>query len=97
MLHAAAPEFAWREDADDGAGGLIPGDRRAPVNARLRALLPDGVHLSGEGYRVLYGEVKRVIAATWPWEDSEAVEPVWPVWELPVVEDGHVGTYYPEV
>ncbi|KAK3065777.1 hypothetical protein LTR53_018046, partial [Teratosphaeriaceae sp. CCFEE 6253] len=42
------------------------GSITAPANPSLQSLLVDGLHLSGEGNRLLYHEVMGVIERTWP-------------------------------
>ncbi|KAI5283256.1 hypothetical protein KEM52_003449, partial [Ascosphaera acerosa] len=65
-------------------GGPFEGSRELPENPRLRELLSDGLHLTPVGYRVVYDEVKRVIAQVYPEETPEKLQPKFASWtEVP--------------
>ncbi|KAF2464658.1 uncharacterized protein BDR25DRAFT_271701 [Lindgomyces ingoldianus] len=76
-------EIGWVENEGKGVD-LLPGDRRLESNVGLKMMLYDGLHLSGEGYRVLYREMKRVVGEAWPELRPERIkvvlEPVFPGW-----------------
>lgn len=64
-----------------GEHGSLPGSIDAPENAKLRSLLSDGLHFTGEGYRVLYEEMMSLIERTWPDQMPERL-PMWmPAWD----------------
>lgn len=58
----------------------LPGSLAAPVNETLQRLLPDGLHLSGQGYRVLYDELLAVIERDLPELSSEKLPRSLPEW-----------------
>jgi hypothetical protein len=39
-----------------------------------------GLHLTGDGYRIVYEEVLKVIRANWPEQDPEVLPMVFPAW-----------------
>jgi len=60
---------------------LTPGSLDVPPNQTLQSYVHDGLHLSGEGYRVLYGELMTLIERTWP-DDMPARRPMrFPAWD----------------
>ncbi|KAF1841516.1 SGNH hydrolase, partial [Cucurbitaria berberidis CBS 394.84] len=63
LWSACMVEAGW----DDKCGGWpLSGDRRAERSEGLARLLTDGLHLSGDGYKILYQEMKKVIAVSYP-------------------------------
>ncbi|KAF1923685.1 glycoside hydrolase family 95 protein [Didymella exigua CBS 183.55] len=63
---------------------LIPGDMRAERSVVLARLLYDGLHLSGDGYKILYQEMKKTIIEAHPdlrpSKIPVALEPFFPEW-----------------
>lgn len=81
MDHAVANTPGW--DASQPPLGSAEGGRRG----YLERLLPDGLHMSGEAYRVLWGLVEAEIQPRFPNENTEGY--VWPGWrEAPWLEPG---------
>ncbi|KAL1854348.1 hypothetical protein Daus18300_011534 [Diaporthe australafricana] len=81
MDHAVANTTGW--DASQPPLGTPAGGRRG----YLEKLLPDGLHMSGEAYRVLWGLVEAEIEPRFPNADTEGY--VWPGWrEAPWLEAG---------
>ncbi|KAK5708077.1 hypothetical protein LTR97_000617 [Elasticomyces elasticus] len=44
----------------------LPGSIDAPTNPTLQSFLSDGLHFSGEGYKLLYTELMQLIQREWP-------------------------------
>ncbi|KZM20268.1 uncharacterized protein EKO05_0003630 [Ascochyta rabiei] len=67
-----------------GVDILMPGDKRAERNEVLARLLHDGLHLSGDGYKILYHEFKKTIVEAHPELRPSnipvALEPFFPEW-----------------
>lgn len=61
--------------------GMMPGSLGAPANETLQSFLHDGLHFSGEGYRVLYGELMGMIERTWPEEMPARLKMRLPAWD----------------
>jgi lysophospholipase L1-like esterase len=81
MDHAVANTPGW--DASQPPLGSAAGGRRG----YLERLLPDGLHMSGEAYRVLWALVEPEIEPRFPNDNTEGY--VWPVWrEAPWLEPG---------
>ncbi|KAF2623019.1 SGNH hydrolase [Macroventuria anomochaeta] len=63
---------------------LMPGDKRAERSDVLARLLYDGLHLSGDGYKILYQEIKKTIIQAYPElrpsKIPVALEPFFPEW-----------------
>ncbi|KAH8743669.1 SGNH hydrolase-type esterase domain-containing protein [Diaporthe sp. PMI_573] len=72
MDHAVANTPCW--DASQPPLGSAAGGRRG----YLEKLLPDGLHMSGEAYKVLWGLLEPEIEPRFPNEDTEGY--AWPVW-----------------
>lgn len=72
MDHAVANTPGW--DASQPPLGSAAGGTRG----YLEKLLPDGLHMSGEAYRVLWALVEPEIEPRFPNENTEGY--VWPVW-----------------
>ena len=47
-------------------GEVVVGSLEAPTNEMLQGFLVDGLHLSGEGYKVVFGELMGLIGREWP-------------------------------
>jgi lysophospholipase L1-like esterase len=58
LWNAFAKEVGWK------TGDPFPGDEGSRVS--LKHLLADGIHFAGDGYRVLYRELKNTIADHYP-------------------------------
>ncbi|KAG8165925.1 hypothetical protein KVR01_004477 [Diaporthe batatas] len=81
MDHAVANTPGW--DASQPPLGSAAGGRRG----HLEKLLPDGLHMSGEAYRVLWGLVEPEIEPRFP--NADTVGYAWPVWrDAPWSEPG---------
>ncbi|KAF3041729.1 hypothetical protein E8E12_007727 [Didymella heteroderae] len=67
-----------------GVEPVMPGDKRAERNDVLARLLYDGLHLSGDGYRLMYQKVKETIIKAYPEirpsQIPVALEPFFPEW-----------------
>ncbi len=63
----------WRQ------GESIPGEQESGMTGGLGDLLTDGVHLSGDGYRIWYTALLKTIRAEFPELRSEALSPVQPL------------------
>ncbi|KAF2215449.1 hypothetical protein CERZMDRAFT_35936 [Cercospora zeae-maydis SCOH1-5] len=71
------------------AGGAVEdpvptGAMEMPRNEVLQSFLHDGLHLSPEGYRVLYDEFLALIQRVWPDQDPDALPFILPRWDSPV-------------
>jgi lysophospholipase L1-like esterase len=73
----------------DPAEGQTLGDPEGGVRGHLEHLLPDGLHMSGESYRVFFDLVKGHIGTEWAGTEEEArVGYVLPDWrKAPKLED----------
>lgn len=60
----------------DGSGGKALGDPDSGLRGYLEHLLPDGLHMSGESYRVFFELVKGHIGGEWAGTE-EYVLPEW--------------------
>ncbi|KAI3395288.1 hypothetical protein diail_1486 [Diaporthe ilicicola] len=81
MDHAVANTTGW--DASQPPLGSPAGGRRG----HLENLLPDGLHMSGEAYRVLWGLIEAEIQPRFPNADTDGY--VWPEWRgAPWLEAG---------
>ncbi|KAK2604236.1 hypothetical protein N8I77_007181 [Diaporthe amygdali] len=82
MDHAVANTTGW-DASQPPLGSAAAGGRRG----YLEKLLPDGLHMSGEAYRVLWGLIEPEIEPRFPNENTEGY--VWPGWrEAPWLEPG---------
>ncbi|CAK1365053.1 Isoamyl acetate-hydrolyzing esterase 1 [Cercospora beticola] len=75
------------------AGGAVEdpiptGAMEMPQNEILQSYLHDGLHLSPEGYRVLYDEFLALIKRVWPDQDPDQLPFVLPRWDSPVWKRG---------
>ena len=66
---------------DDPAKPLV-GSRDAPPSEVLQGLLSDGLHLTAEGYAVVWEELERVIREEVPEMRPEALPMVVPDWKI---------------
>lgn len=81
MDHAVANTPGW--DASQPPLGSAEGGRRG----YLENLLPDGLHMSGEAYRLLWALIEPELEPRFPNDNTEGY--VWPVWrDAPWLEDG---------
>jgi lysophospholipase L1-like esterase len=69
-------------------GGEVLGSRALGSNKVLADLLPDGLHLSGRGYKIFYEEVTGVIQERWPQETPENYPTVFPLWRAMLGKTG---------
>ncbi|KFY10645.1 hypothetical protein V491_07555 [Pseudogymnoascus sp. VKM F-3775] len=58
--------------------GELPGSLKTDRNPALAEMLYDGLHFNPVGYKVLYDEMRKVMADTWPDSDPESVEKHFP-------------------
>lgn len=83
MDHAVANTTGWDASQPPLGSSAAAGGRRG----YLEQLLPDGLHMSGEAYRVLWGLVEAEIQPRFPNENTEGY--AWPGWrEAPWLEPG---------
>jgi len=61
-------------------GQTLCGSLEAPKNETLQSLFTDGVHLSGQGYRVIFDALMELIKNTWPDETPENLRLTFPLW-----------------
>lgn len=73
MDHAVTNTTGW-DASQPPLGSAGAGGRRG----YLEQLLPDGLHMSGEAYRVLWGLIEAEIQPRFPNENTEGY--VWPGW-----------------
>ncbi|KAJ5896892.1 uncharacterized protein N7473_006291 [Penicillium subrubescens] len=64
----------WKE------GQPLIGSRDAPDNEKFGSLFTDGLHLTADGYRIVYEEVLKTIRANWPDQDPGVLPMVFPPW-----------------
>lgn len=64
----------------DGDESRLPGSEDLPENAKLRALLPDGIHFNGEAYEILFKEWMAVVTQAYPDLVPEKMQLVFPAW-----------------
>ncbi|GAB7327842.1 hypothetical protein MBLNU13_g11634t1 [Cladosporium sp. NU13] len=69
-------EAGW----DESSTAPLPGSESADENAVLRRFFSDGLHLTPDGYRVLYHQLMALIADTWPDQLPEQLPMVLPAW-----------------
>lgn len=83
MDHAVANTPGWDASQPPLGSSAAAGGRRG----YLENLLPDGLHMSGEAYRVLWRLIEAEIEPRFPNENTEGY--VWPGWrEAPWLEPG---------
>lgn len=79
----AEPDFRSPGAAADGAAGPWLGDPELGLQGGLDELLPDGLHMSGEAYRVFYEVVAPLIGQEWEGlEDEDRQGFVFPDWKV---------------
>ncbi|KAK0258352.1 hypothetical protein LTR91_024500 [Friedmanniomyces endolithicus] len=60
----------------------FPGSMDRPTNPTLQSFLTDGLHLSGEGYRLMYGELMTLIEQNWPGGMPDRLPLMLPAWNF---------------
>jgi len=60
---------------------ICTGSIDAGINEVLQSYLHDGLHFSGEGYKVLYGELMALVERTWPEEMPGRLAMRLPAWD----------------
>ncbi|KAK5118346.1 hypothetical protein LTR62_002859 [Meristemomyces frigidus] len=79
MLARAGHSLSDPNSTDDGTPLL--GSMNAEANNTLQSYLHDGLHFSGEGYRVLFDEMMAFISQTWPDQMPTSLPMVFPAWD----------------
>ncbi|KAL4913293.1 SGNH hydrolase-type esterase domain-containing protein [Aspergillus aurantiobrunneus] len=64
----------WKE------GQPLIGSREAPNNEKFVSLFTDGLHLTADGYRIVYDEVVKAIQTNWPDQAPGKLPQVFPPW-----------------
>ncbi|KAF1991117.1 lipolytic enzyme [Aulographum hederae CBS 113979] len=64
-----------------GQDGPLPGSEGCPRNEVLDDMLHDGLHLSPNGYKVLYDEMNKLIETCWPDQKADNLPYVLPAWD----------------
>ncbi|KAL4958511.1 SGNH hydrolase-type esterase domain-containing protein [Aspergillus filifer] len=64
----------WKE------GEPLIGSREAPNDERFAKLFTDGLHLTADGYRIVYDEVIKAIQTHWPDQAPGKLPQVFPPW-----------------
>ncbi|PLB48982.1 isoamyl acetate-hydrolyzing esterase [Aspergillus steynii IBT 23096] len=64
----------WKE------GQPLPGSRDLPEIDAFKALFTDGLHLTADGYRLVYDVIMKAIQENWPDQDPEKLSFVHPSW-----------------
>ncbi|KAL2834177.1 SGNH hydrolase-type esterase domain-containing protein [Aspergillus cavernicola] len=64
----------WKE------GQPLIGSREAPNNEKFASLFTDGLHLTADGYRIVYDEVVKAIQTNWPDQAPGTLPQVFPGW-----------------
>ena len=83
---AASALVATPSPTDEMPGGPLDapplvGSLRAPPSPALQAFLHDGLHFSGDGYRLLYGELMALIEEHFPDQMPTRLPFVLPAWD----------------
>ncbi|KAK1020427.1 hypothetical protein LTS16_027023, partial [Friedmanniomyces endolithicus] len=60
----------------------LPGSMDRPTDPTLQSFLTDGLHFSGEGYRLLYGELMTLIEQNWPESMPDRLPLMLPAWDF---------------
>lgn len=69
-----------------------PGSLTSPGNKTLQSFFTDGLHFSGDGYRVLFGELMSLIEKTWPDQMPARLPMRLPPWDFrPAWQTGDEG------
>lgn len=74
MFQTMLDAVGWKE------GEPIPGKKSTGSKVPLKHLLPDGLHFSGEGYKLFYNAVKKEIKKKYPELDSDNLPELLPPW-----------------
>ncbi|KAL3488567.1 SGNH hydrolase-type esterase domain-containing protein [Aspergillus germanicus] len=74
LWSAFMAKAGWKE------GEPLIGSREAPNHEGFAGLFTDGLHLTADGYRVVYDEVIKAIQTTWPDEAPGKLPQVFPAW-----------------
>jgi len=71
------------EDQREGshASSAVVGSLEAPSSAALQSFLHDGLHFTGEGYRLLYGELMTLIEDAFPDQMPTRLPFILPAWD----------------
>ena len=80
-LFMSAAGYVQRDPNQTPSEAELPGSKRAPRNAVLGRLLPDGLHFSDEAYGLYRGEFERVLERWYPELGAERVGMVHPGWD----------------
>ncbi|KAG8624717.1 hypothetical protein KVT40_007784 [Elsinoe batatas] len=75
FLNEAGCSATWDGKSD------LPGSSALPVNDKLRELLSDGLHFTGQAYRVMFREVMKTINEQLPELNPERMQMVFPEWK----------------
>ncbi|KAM5485696.1 hypothetical protein McanCB56680_001998 [Microsporum canis] len=73
---------AFMKEAGWVDGQPIAGSKNVPENSKLASLLVDGLHFTGDGYKVMYNEVLRAIRESYPDEAPEKQPVHFPPYQL---------------
>lgn len=87
LWHAFLENVGWKE-GDPIPGRLKdtpPEDRDKP--SRIAHLLCDGLHFTGDGYRIWYNSVVNVIKEQYPELEPRKLPFLYPEWQAATVED----------
>ncbi|CAG8980210.1 hypothetical protein HYALB_00012832 [Hymenoscyphus albidus] len=80
---------AKSESEIEGDGESLLGELRQGLNKRLHELLVDGLHMSGEGYRIFFDAVIRALGGKWGEEGVDGETWIFPKWDdAPRMEEG---------
>lgn len=60
LWHSFLYSVGWKE------GDPIPGQLGSSSELTIRPLLNDGLHFTGDGYRILYSEISKTIQTVYP-------------------------------
>ncbi|KAE8352244.1 SGNH hydrolase-type esterase domain-containing protein [Aspergillus coremiiformis] len=64
----------WKE------GEPLPGSRDLPSLEKFERFFTDGLHLTADGYRVVYDAIMETIQVNWPEQGPERLPSVFPPW-----------------
>lgn len=73
MVKFASPEVNPRTGSLEMEG--------SKENERLKGLLSDGLHFTGEGYRIFYEELVQTVEGRWPEDGPEEIGMAVPAWD----------------
>ncbi|TKA53902.1 hypothetical protein B0A49_13346 [Cryomyces minteri] len=63
------------------AGEPLPGSQVVARNVLLNELLHDGLHFNPKGYKILFEEMMKLVAETWPDQVPDMLPFVLPAWD----------------